>query len=385
MHNRWYGAKHLHAIWAWGRNAGNFSGRSSRSEYWWMWLFGYLLSLMLNFVVIVQGEAIYTSANLRQMLIVTLIAIIVVTILPSTALQIRRLRDAGIDWRKGVAVMLIEAVMAIGFILLHGVIGKLALVGLLASGALLLWWSYQQHRLVDFFLQAVCVCGTLVTHCLKKNGGVMHWQIDQFGCAMHQVQPAIFISEMPGRHCSTIFSHVITMGRWYFALKIPIKNGTLQMVKKSQIENLHWLGIDWDEGPDKGGDFGPYRQSERKDIYMKYINQLLAEGKAYESYKTEEELQADREAQQANHEMPHYVYEYEGLTEAEKQAKIDAAKAKGLTPVIRFHIPADKTYEWQDIVKGDISIDGNTIGGDFVILKRDACQLTTLPWLSTII
>ncbi|KRL44480.1 hypothetical protein FD01_GL001144 [Lacticaseibacillus manihotivorans DSM 13343 = JCM 12514] len=143
MHNRWYGAKHLHAIWAWGRNAGNFSGRSSRSEYWWMWLFGYLLSLMLNFVVIVQGEAIYTSANLRQMLIVTLIAIIVVTILPSTALQIRRLRDAGIDWRKGVAVMLIEAVMAIGFILLHGVIGKLALVGLLASGALLLWWSYQ--------------------------------------------------------------------------------------------------------------------------------------------------------------------------------------------------------------------------------------------------
>jgi nondiscriminating glutamyl-tRNA synthetase len=141
--------------------------------------------------------------------------------------------------------------------------------------------------------------------------------------------------------------------------------------EKSQIENLHWLGIDWDEGPDKGGDFGPYRQSERKDIYMKYINQLLAEGKAYESYKTEEELQADREAQQANHEMPHYVYEYEGLTEAEKQAKIDAAKAKGLTPVIRFHIPADKTYEWQDIVKGDISIDGNTIGGDFVILKRD--------------
>ncbi|WP_461225688.1 glutamate--tRNA ligase [Lacticaseibacillus suihuaensis] len=141
--------------------------------------------------------------------------------------------------------------------------------------------------------------------------------------------------------------------------------------EKSQIENLHWLGIDWDEGPDKGGDFGPYRQSERKDIYLKYVNQLLAEGKAYESYKTEEELQADREAQQANHEMPHYVYEYEGLSEAEKQAKIDAAKAKGLTPVIRFHIPADKTYEWQDIVKGDISIDGNTIGGDFVILKRD--------------
>lgn len=141
--------------------------------------------------------------------------------------------------------------------------------------------------------------------------------------------------------------------------------------EKSQIENLHWLGIDWDEGPDKGGDFGPYRQSERREIYDKYIQQLVAEGKAYESYKTEEELEADRAAQKANHEMPHYVYEYEGMSEEQKQAKIAEAKAKGLEPVIRFHIPTDKTYEWNDIVKGDISIEGNTIGGDFVIMKRD--------------
>jgi uncharacterized membrane protein YhaH (DUF805 family) len=143
MHNRWYGAKRLHAIWAWGRNAGNFSGRSSRSEYWWMWLFGYLLTVLLNFVVILQGQAIYTNANLRQILIISLIIIIVVTTVPSTALQIRRLRDAGIDLRKGVSAMLVEWVMAIGFIFLHGLIGKLALVGVLASGALLLWWSYQ--------------------------------------------------------------------------------------------------------------------------------------------------------------------------------------------------------------------------------------------------
>lgn len=141
--------------------------------------------------------------------------------------------------------------------------------------------------------------------------------------------------------------------------------------ERSQIENLHWLGIDWDEGPDVGGDYGPYRQSERKDIYQKYIQELLDKGMAYESYKTEDELQADREAQQARHEMPHYEYEYEGLTDAEKQAKIEAAKAKGLTPVIRFHIPTDKTYEWDDIVKGNISIEGKTIGGDFVIMKRD--------------
>ena len=69
--------------------------------------------------------------------------------------------------------------------------------------------------------------------------------------------------------------------------------------EKSQMDNLHWLGIDWDEGPDKGGDFGPYRQSERKDIYDKLIKQLVDKGFAYESYRTEEELKADREAQNA--------------------------------------------------------------------------------------
>ncbi len=58
--------------------------------------------------------------------------------------------------------------------------------------------------------------------------------------------------------------------------------------EKSQMDNLHWLGIDWDEGPDKGGDFGPYRQSERKDIYDKLIKQLVDKGFAYESYRTED-------------------------------------------------------------------------------------------------
>ena len=62
--------------------------------------------------------------------------------------------------------------------------------------------------------------------------------------------------------------------------------------EKSQIDNLKWLGMDWDEGPDKPGEYGPYRQSERKGIYQPLIDQLVAEGKAYESYMTEEELAA---------------------------------------------------------------------------------------------
>ncbi len=140
---------------------------------------------------------------------------------------------------------------------------------------------------------------------------------------------------------------------------------------ESQMENLHWLGIDWDEGPDKGGDYGPYRQSERKDIYNKYIKQLVDEGKAYYSYKTEEELEEQREEQRAMGIAPHYTYEYEGMTAEEIAEKQEQAKAKGLKPVVRIHIPEMETYSWDDIVKGHLSFESDTIGGDFVIQKRD--------------
>lgn len=140
---------------------------------------------------------------------------------------------------------------------------------------------------------------------------------------------------------------------------------------QSQMENLHWLGIDWDEGPDKGGAYGPYRQSERKDIYNKYIKQLIDEGKAYYSYKTEEELEEQREEQRAMGIAPHYTYEYEGMTAAEIAQRQEEAEKKGLKPVVRIHIPEMETYSWDDIVKGHLSFESDTIGGDFVIQKRD--------------
>lgn len=141
--------------------------------------------------------------------------------------------------------------------------------------------------------------------------------------------------------------------------------------ERSQLDNLKWMGLDWDEGPDIGGDYGPYRQSERKDIYQKYIDELLEKGLAFKSYVTEEQLQATREAQRAAHQAPHYVYEYAGMTDEEiKQAQADA-EAKGLKPVVRFRVPEGKTYEWDDIVKGHLSFESKTVGGDFVIQKRD--------------
>ncbi|KRL82335.1 glutamyl-trna synthetase [Ligilactobacillus equi DSM 15833 = JCM 10991] len=141
--------------------------------------------------------------------------------------------------------------------------------------------------------------------------------------------------------------------------------------EKSQLENLTWLGIDWDEGPDKPGKVGPYRQSERKDIYEPLIQELLDKDLAYESYMTEEELAAQREEQKANGEPPRYIYEYEGMSAEEIKASQEAAKAKGIKPVVRIRVPHNVVYEWDDMVKGKISFNSDTIGGDFVIKKRD--------------
>ena len=137
--------------------------------------------------------------------------------------------------------------------------------------------------------------------------------------------------------------------------------------EESQLENLEWLGMDWDEGPDKPGEYGPYRQSERKDIYDSYIDQLLLANRAYKCYCTEDELEEEREAQRARGEMPHYAGRCAHLTAAEQQEK----ESQGITPVIRFRVPKDNTYSFNDIVKGEINFEASSVGGDFIIRKRD--------------
>ncbi len=139
---------------------------------------------------------------------------------------------------------------------------------------------------------------------------------------------------------------------------------------KSQLDNLKWLGLDWDEGPDVGGPYGPYRQTKRLSIYTPLIKKLLKEGKAYYSYRTEAQLKADRAEQKAIGVPPHYTDEYEGMTPDQKKQYIAKAKAKGLKPVVRFKVPKNKDYSWDDIVKGHLTFNSSDIGGDFVIAKR---------------
>ncbi|MED4313009.1 glutamate--tRNA ligase [Heyndrickxia coagulans] len=135
---------------------------------------------------------------------------------------------------------------------------------------------------------------------------------------------------------------------------------------ESQLKYLKWLGIDWDESIDVGGEYGPYRQSERLDIYKKYYEELLDRGLAYKCYCTEEELEAEREAQLARGEMPRYSGKCRHLTEEDRKR----LEAEGRKASLRFHVPEGKVYTFNDIVKGEVSFESDGIG-DFVIVKKD--------------
>ena len=136
--------------------------------------------------------------------------------------------------------------------------------------------------------------------------------------------------------------------------------------ERSQLKYMDWLGLDYDEGIGKEKEFGPYRQSERIEIYQKYAEQLLAEDKAYKCYMTAEELEAEREEQVANGLPPRYSGKHAHLTKEEQ----DQFEKEGRKPSIRIRVPQDRTYSFNDMVKGELSFEGKDFG-DFVIVKND--------------
>jgi glutamyl-tRNA synthetase len=141
------------------------------------------------------------------------------------------------------------------------------------------------------------------------------------------------------------------------------------------LEQLHWLGITWDEGPDAAGGedrgpFGPYRQMQRLDRYAEAAERLLAADQAYPCYCTAEQLDADRKAQEAAHEPPRYVGRCANLTSEERAAR----EAEGRRGALRFRVPAGKV-KFDDLVRGEVEIDTANLGGDFVIVRSDGTPL----------
>jgi len=132
------------------------------------------------------------------------------------------------------------------------------------------------------------------------------------------------------------------------------------------LESLLWLGLDWDEGIKKGGEHGPYRQTERLNTYTEAAEKLLETGQAYYCYCTEEELEAERQACMAKGELPRYLGKCRSLS-AEERNRLEA---EGRKKVIRFRVPDDENVIVQDLVRGNVIFESNGIG-DYVIVKSD--------------
>ena len=135
--------------------------------------------------------------------------------------------------------------------------------------------------------------------------------------------------------------------------------------EESQIDDLKWLGITHNEGPDVGGDYGPYRQSERGHIYKSWSQKLIDQGSAYPCFCTEEELTAKKEIAEKEKLAPHYDGKCRSLSKAEAAAKM----AKGEEAVIRFHAPL-KAYSFNDHVRGPVVFPEGMVG-DFVIMRAN--------------
>jgi nondiscriminating glutamyl-tRNA synthetase len=140
------------------------------------------------------------------------------------------------------------------------------------------------------------------------------------------------------------------------------------------IDNLHWLGISWDEGPQVAGgeDIGPhapYRQSRRMELYAREAQRLIESGAAYRCWCTPEELDAVRRDQEARKEAPRYNRRCLSLTDAD----VAAFEAEGRRPAVRFSVPAE-LVRFDDLVRGEVEFD-NALLGDFVIVRGDGVPL----------
>ena len=140
------------------------------------------------------------------------------------------------------------------------------------------------------------------------------------------------------------------------------------------IESFKWLGIKFDEGVSFGGNYGPYRQSERRDIYKKYVNVLLDNGKAYIAFDTPEELEAKRK------EVPNFQYDASTRNSMRNsltmpKEEVDKLIAEGTQYVVRFKIEPNEDVHVHDIIRGEVVINSSIL--DDKVLYKSADELPT--------
>lgn len=136
--------------------------------------------------------------------------------------------------------------------------------------------------------------------------------------------------------------------------------------EEAMLRDLEWLGLDYDEGPHKEGAFGPYRQSERGDIYKKYVDVLVEKNLAYPCFCSDDEITAMKEEAEKLKIPPIYRGKWATAT----QEEVDEEMAKGTPFTYRFRVPKDQTVEIDDYIRGKVTWETNTLG-DFIILRSN--------------
>ncbi len=138
--------------------------------------------------------------------------------------------------------------------------------------------------------------------------------------------------------------------------------GTVEAI----LDSLRWLGLDWDEGPDVGGEYAPYFQSQRLELYHEAAERLISQDNAYYCYCSPQRLKEMRAEQVKHKQPPGYDRHCRNLSREERSQK----EAEGITPVVRFKTPLEGQTGFNDLIRGDVVFENNTID-DFVLLKSD--------------
>ena len=163
-----------------------------------------------------------------------------------------------------------------------------------------------------------------------------------------------------------------TRGTFVFRIEDTDASRDSEESYQALIDSLQWLGLDWDEGPEVGGPFGPYRQSERRADYAAMVDALVAGGYAYECFCSTEELDARRQQAMAEKRAPGYDGHCRDLSYEARSAY----RAEGRVPVVRFRMP-DRDCTWNDLIRGEITFAAGQIP-DFVLQRANGEPLYTL-------
>jgi glutamyl-tRNA synthetase len=163
-----------------------------------------------------------------------------------------------------------------------------------------------------------------------------------------------------------------TGGQFIFRIEDTDRERVTDEYIQAAQDTLKWLGLAWDEGPEIGGKYGPYLQSQRLDIYAEWAAKFLAQGDAYHCYCSSQELEARREAQKAANMAPGY----DGKCRAISGDDLAEYESEGRAPVLRMRMP-DGSTTFTDAIRGDVTFDHNFVP-DFVLVRGDGSPLYTL-------